>query len=66
MYVKKSQTVSLLHFFGTMGHFPKEKKSKIMFFLKKTALRFLSLRYSADFRRSRFVLKNIYQNVKDE
>ena len=39
-----------------MRHFLREKKSKISsFFFKKSLLRFLSLRYSADFRRSRLV-----------
>ena len=45
----------LFHFFGTVRHFPKEKISKISSFLQKSLLRFLSLRYSADFRRSRLV-----------
>ena len=44
-----------------MRHFLKEKNSKnSSFFFKKSLMRFLSLRYSADFRRSRlvFYLKN--------
>ena len=41
-----------------MRHFLKEKKTKISF-LKKCLLRFLSLRYSADFGRSRLVLNGI-------
>ena len=40
-----------------MRHFLKEKNQKFqVFFSKKSLLRFLSLRYSADFRRSRLVL----------
>ena len=41
-----------------MRHFPKEKnfrKLRKKVFSKKNVLRFLSLRYSADFRRSRIV-----------
>ena len=39
-----------------MRHFLKEKNQKFqVFFPKKSILRFLSLRYSADFRRSRLV-----------
>ena len=40
-----------------MRHFLKEKKNQEfqVFFSKKSILRFLSLRYSADFRRSRLV-----------
>ena len=54
IYVNKAQRVPPFTFFGTMRHFPKEKNSKISS-LKKNVLRFLSLRYSADFRRSRLV-----------
>ena len=43
----------LLHFSALCHYFWKKKYSKI--FLKKIFLRFLSLRYSADFRRSRLV-----------
>ena len=50
-----------------MRHFSKEKNSKISsFFPKKNVLRFLSLRYSCDFRRSRLVLVNsskVYQHL---
>ena len=48
---------SLFTFFGTLRHFLKEKKSKISSFFQKS-LRFLSLRYSADFRRSRLVVSS--------
>ena len=49
----------LLHFFGTMRHCLKEKFFNISsFFFKKSLLRFLSLRYSADFRRSRLVFSS--------
>ena len=44
-----------------MRPFLKEKKSKISSFFK-SPLRFLSLRYSADFRRSRLVHKNQADN----
>ena len=45
-----------MDFFGTMRLFLKEKKNqKFQFFPK--VLSFLSLRYGADFRRSRLVLK---------
>ena len=58
IYVDKAQRVPPFTFFGTMRHFLKEKKSKISsFFLKKSLSRILSLRYSADFRRSRLVFK---------
>ena len=46
-------------FFGTVRHFSKEKcfrKFQVLF--QKNVLRFLSLRYSADFRRSRLVFCN--------
>ena len=45
-------------FFGTMRHFLKEKNLKFPVFFSKNVLRFLSLRYSADFRRSHLVLKD--------
>ena len=38
-----------------MRHFPKEKNQKFQVFFEKNAVGFLSLRYSADFRRSRLV-----------
>ena len=47
-------------FFGTVRHFPKDKffQKFQVFFPKKNVWRFLSLRYSADFRRSRLVTTN--------
>ena len=45
LYVNKYKIVPRFTFFDTMRHFSKEKN----------VLRFLSLRYSADFRRSRFI-----------
>ena len=51
-----SRRVPLFTFFGTMRHFFERKKFKnYKFFFQKNVLRFLSLRYSADFRRSRLV-----------
>ena len=48
---------SLFTFFCTVRHFPKEENSKTSsYFSKEHVLRFLSLRYSADFRRSSLVL----------
>ena len=59
MHVWKSKRVPSSTFFGTVRHFPKEKFfSKISVFFQKNVLRFLSLRYSADFRRSRLVTTN--------
>ena len=52
MYVNKSRRVPLFTFFGTMRLFLKEKNSKISIFFQKNVLRFLSLRYGSDFRRS--------------
>ena len=47
-----------------MRHFPKEKIFKnFKFFFKKNVLRFLSLRYSADFRRSRLVFLFVRQTT---
>ena len=46
----------LLHFSVLCDIFRKKKFSKIPSFFKKNVLRFLSLRYSADFRRSRLVI----------
>ena len=47
----------LFYIFGTVRHFPKEKFfRKFQVFFQKNVLRFLSLRYSADFRRSRLVI----------
>ena len=43
-------------FFGTVRHFPKDFFfQKFQVFFHKNVLRFLSLRYSADLRRSRLV-----------
>ena len=56
MRVYKSKRVSPFTFFGTVRHFPKDIFFEIFkFFSKKNVLRFLSLRYSADLRRSRLV-----------
>ena len=55
IYVNKAQRVTPFAFFGTMRHFLIEKKIKNFVFLKKSLLRILSLRYSADFRPSRLV-----------
>ena len=56
MHVWKSKRVPSFTFFGTVRHFPKEKNfRKFQVFFQKNVLRFLSLRYSADFRRSRLV-----------
>ena len=57
MFVNKSRRVSPFTFFGTMRLLLKEKLffEKFQFFSKKSVLRFLSLRYGADFRRSRLV-----------
>ena len=44
---------------GTMRLFLKEKIfQKFQVFFQKTVLRFLSLRYGADFRRSRLVIRS--------
>ena len=58
MRVYKSKRVPPFTFFGTVRHFPKEIffLENFKFFSKKNVLRFLSLRYSADLRRSRLVL----------
>ena len=53
IYVDEAQRVPSFTFFGTMPLFLKEKIFKNFF--EKFFLRFLSLRYSADFRRSRLV-----------
>ena len=56
MFVNKSRRVPPFTFFGIMRLFFERKKfSKISFFFQKIVLRFLSVRYSADFRRSRLV-----------
>ena len=55
MYVNKSQRVPLLHFSALCDIFREITISKISFFFEKNVLRFLSLRYSSDFRRSRLV-----------
>ena len=60
MRVYKSKRVPPFTFFGTVRHFPKEIFFEIFkFFPKKNVLRFLSLRYSADLRRSRLVFTSI-------
>ena len=56
MRVYKSKRIPPFTFFGTVRHFPKEFFfENFKFFSKKNVLRFLSLRYSADLRRSRLV-----------
>ena len=57
MRVYKSKRVPSFTFFGTVRHFPKEKFffENFKFFSRKNVLRFLSLRYSADLRRSPLV-----------
>ena len=56
MRVYKSKRVPPFTFFGTVRHFPKEIFfRKFQVFFQKNVLRFLSLRYSADLRRSRLV-----------
>ena len=60
MYVNKSRRVPPLTFFGTIQRFFERKKNKkFQDFLQKNVLRFLSLRYGADFRRSRLVNFNL-------
>ena len=54
MYVNKSKRVPFYIFWHYAAFFERKNTSKISFFPKKV-LRFLSLRYSADFRRSRLV-----------
>ena len=54
MYVYKSKRV-LFYFFWHYATFFDRKNSKISSFFSKKISRFLSLRYSADFRRSRLV-----------
>ena len=56
MHVYKSKRVPPFTFFGTVRHFLKEFFfRKFQVFFQKNVLRFLSLRYSADLRRSRLV-----------
>ena len=56
MYVYKSKRVPLLHFSALCDIFRKKNNfRKFKVFSSKSALRILSLRYSADFRRSRLV-----------
>ena len=56
MFVNKSRRPPPFTFFGTMRLLLKENFfQKFQFFSKKSVLRFLSLRYGADFRRSRLV-----------
>ena len=59
MRVYKSKRVPLLHFSALCDIFRKNFFSKISSFFPKNVLRFLSLRYSADLRRSRLVLINV-------
>ena len=56
MFVNKSRRDPPFTFFGTMRLLLKENFQKFQFF-SKNVLRFLSLRYGADFRRSRLVLQ---------
>ena len=51
IYVNKAQRVPLFTFFGTMRHFLEKNDQKFQVFFEKCHLRFLSLRYSAVFRR---------------
>ena len=56
MYVNKSRRVPLLNFLALCDFFLNEKIfSKISFFFQKKSFALLSLRYGADFRRSRLV-----------
>ena len=57
MFVNKSRRPPPFTFFGTLRLLLKENFffQKFQFFSKKGVLRFLSLRYGADFRRSRLV-----------
>ena len=55
IYGNKAQRVPPFTIFGTMRHFLNEKIQKFQVFFQKSPLRFLSLRYSADYRRSRLV-----------
>ena len=58
MFGNKSRRVPPFTFFGTMRLLLKKIFfQKFQFFSKKSVLRFLSLRYGADFRRSRLVLQ---------
>ena len=57
MYVNKSKRAPF-YIFRHYATFFERKKSKISSFFQKNVLRFLSLRYSADFRRSHLVLKD--------
>ena len=56
IYVNKAQTVPPFYIFRHYATFSERKKIKnFKFFFKKSLLRFLSFRYSADFRRYRLV-----------
>ena len=66
MFVNKSRRVPPFTFFGTMRLLLKENFfQKFQFFPKKSVLRFLSLRYGADFRRSRLVSSSDYNPHTD-
>ena len=61
MHVYTSKRDPLLLFSALCNIFRKKKiYGKIKFFFKKNVLRFLSLRYSADFRRSRLVSRRLF------
>ena len=56
MYGNKSRRVPLLHFSALCDFFERNNFSKnFKVFFQKNVLRFLSLRYGADFRRSRLI-----------
>ena len=66
-YVNKSKRVPPFTFFGTMRHLLKEKNCKIpSFFSKKNVSRFLSLKYSPDFRRSRRYSTTVFRTLCDK
>ena len=56
MYVNKSRRVPFYIFRHYATFFERNFFQKFQFFSKKIVLRFLSLRYGADFRRSRLVI----------
>ena len=58
MYVNKCRRVPLLHFSALCDFFERKKFFKnLNFFSNKNLLRIFSLRYGADFRRSRLVAR---------
>ena len=66
MFVNKSRRVPPFTFFGTMRLLLKEKIfSKISIFSEKSVLRFLSLRYGAEFGRFRLVFSSGYNPHTD-